>query len=173
MIYYLLILIIIISILFWIFKDKTDVFKEEIKHKNSPPIGKNWTEDIAYKVMIEKYPLYKWEQSIRDIPYLINPYTKKRLEIDICCKEKKIAIEVQGEQHYHYVEYFDIYKEGISFFYKSYMRDCIKRKILSDNGWKLIEIHYTCRVPYDEEKTYQNIYNYISLNLNKDINTSA
>jgi len=164
-------ILIIIIILYFIlnskdYKNKSnnpDLLNNNSDNKiiNDPPKGINYLEDIVYKVCIDKFSSKKWIQSCRDIPYLVNPYTKRRLEIDICCIEDKIAIELDGNQHFEYIESFDHNNEGISMLYKQIMRDCVKDRILKDNNWNFIRIKYTIQTKNNYEKTYNDIYEYL------------
>ena len=60
------------------------------------------------------------------------------LRFDFFIPSLRIAIEVQGEQHYFAVDYFG----GIKAFRKNIARDRRKRQWCKDNGVKLIAIPY-------------------------------
>lgn len=60
-----------------------------------------------------------------------------RLELDFFIDELDIAIEVQGDQHYRFVEFFH---ENVTGYIEQVERDKQKRKICDLKGIKLIEI---------------------------------
>lgn len=73
-----------------------------------------------------------------DIVYEEFPVYGTRLKVDILNATRKIAIEVQGAQHYQFNPFFHAgsrikYQQGIK-------RDMQKRDWLELNGYKLIEI---------------------------------
>lgn len=84
---------------------------------------------------------------------LINPETKRKLELDCYSKIKVkqyyngIAFEVDGEQHYNFNKSW--HKDRPTF-YKQIERDKIKNKLCAKNGILLI------RIPYfiDDVKSY-------------------
>ena len=59
------------------------------------------------------------------------------MTIDILNATKKIAIEVQGEQHNQYNNFF--YKHRIDYFF-AIKRDVQKAEWLEKNGFKLLEL---------------------------------
>lgn len=85
--------------------------------------------------------------------FLLNPKTKKPLQLDILFilnktfhknkrepfKQVKLAIEVQGKQHYQWTK--DFHKRKSQFHYLKY-RDRIKRDLCQQNGIVLIPIKY-------------------------------
>ena len=76
--------------------------------------------------------------------FLNNPVTggKNNLEIDCYNDELKLAVEVQGAQHYKFIPYF--HKSYEAFLNQKY-RDELKRRMLKDNGIFLIEIPYNMK----------------------------
>jgi hypothetical protein len=157
----LLYIVIIILIIFFIYKGNNeqnlDILPSETK-KTSIYVSKK--EDLVYNIILDLFPNYTWNRSYRKLSFLTNPYTKKNLEIDICCLDHNIAIEVQGEQHYFYVKHFDKNNEGKAMFYKQIMRDYIKKQLLKEHKWKYIEIPYTMKDKHE-------ISNYILYEINK------
>lgn len=70
--------------------------------------------------------------------WLVNPLTKRKLELDGFNDKLKIAFEYQGEQHYVYPNMFHKNKKQ---FESQRKRDQIKRDLCLQNGVKLIEIY--------------------------------
>lgn len=71
--------------------------------------------------------------------FLENPVTGNNLELDLYNKELKLAIEVQGDQHYKFTPFFQKNKEA---FLNQRYRDEIKKIYCKQNGITLIEIPY-------------------------------
>ena len=70
--------------------------------------------------------------------FLINPKTKKRLEIDMYNEKLKIGFEYQGEQHYKPIKFFG----GEKKFRQIQKRDKLKRDLCKYYGITLYEIPY-------------------------------
>lgn len=139
------IILILLSILIAIF---IIIFRPEIKteEKKSCKERKYKGENIACKILEEIYnvPFTKEKPD-----FLINPKTKRKLELDCYNDSLKIALEYQGEQHYKWPNYTNqSYKE----FQDQVYRDEIKRKICKELGIKLVEVPYYIR--YDKMKDY-------------------
>jgi len=111
--------------------------KQWLKYKRRTK-GKYGEREDKVRSLVEKlfYPL-KFPSVRPD--WLINPETNKPMEIDLYCKELKLAFEVQGQQHYKYKENFHKTEEN---FKKMQQRDALKRLILQRAGIKLVEIPY-------------------------------
>lgn len=89
----------------------------------------------------------------------INPITQRQLPYDIEIINKKILIEIQGEQHLKYIEYFH---GTIENFYYQQRKDDYKKRFAESKGYKMIYIYY------DELKN--NLYKFkIKKALNEDI----
>ena len=73
--------------------------------------------------------------------FLKNKVTGKNMELDIYNEELKLAIEVNGNQHYKYIPYFHG-KENKHKFYEQRYRDELKKLLCKENGITLIEIPY-------------------------------
>lgn len=69
----------------------------------------------------------------------INPKTKHILPYDFEIKERKIIIEVQGQQHEKYIEFFHSSEEA--FEYQKY-KDEFKKEFALKNGYEFVEIFY-------------------------------
>jgi len=90
----------------------------------------------------------KLQKKVKDFlkPYWKNhicyeefPVYGTRMSVDLLNATRKIAIEVNGEQHEKYNKFF--HKNRLNYFY-SIKRDFEKRKWLERNGYDLIEINY-------------------------------
>ena len=81
--------------------------------------------------------------------WLINPKTGRHLELDCYNNDLKLAVEVNGEQHYVYPNTFHkSYEE----FESQQERDKIKKKKCEEYGIFLLEIPYT--IPKSEIREY-------------------
>jgi len=76
---------------------------------------------------------------LRHICYEEFPVYGTRMSVDILNATKKIAVEVQGQQHEKYNRFF--HKNRLNYFY-SIQRDYNKRKWLEKNSYSLIEINH-------------------------------
>lgn len=85
------------------------------------------------KRFLKKY----WEN---DIVFEEFPIPKTRLSIDFYNSSKKIAVEVQGNQHREYVPYFHGDQHRIKFL-QQLKRDDMKMKFCSSNDIILVEIY--------------------------------
>jgi len=74
--------------------------------------------------------------------FLLNEVTGKNLEIDLYNEELKLAIEVQGQQHYKYIPYFHRNYEA---YQCQRYRDVIKKLLLQKQHIHLIEIPYNVK----------------------------
>lgn len=87
-------------------------FQEEVKKFLKP----YW----SYCIVFEEFPVYG-----------------SLLKVDILNATKKIAVEVNGEQHYSYNNFFH---GSIEKYADSLDRDTIKLEWLEKNGYQLVEI---------------------------------
>jgi very-short-patch-repair endonuclease len=69
----------------------------------------------------------------------INPDTGHVMPYDFEITDKKILIEVQGEQHRTFIERFHVDQEGFEYQLK---KDVYKKEFAIRNGYKLVEIWY-------------------------------
>jgi hypothetical protein len=72
--------------------------------------------------------------------YMINPITNQALELDCFNEELKLAIEYQGQQHYHYNKM--MHQNSKHCFQNQQYRDHIKRDLCKQFGINLIEVPY-------------------------------
>jgi len=75
----------------------------------------------------------------RDLDWLVNPETKRKLELDGYNQDLGIAFEFQGRQHYHYTP---AYHRSIEDFKQQIRRDKLKRELCLQNKVWLIVIPY-------------------------------
>ena len=82
--------------------------------------------------------------------FLKNPVTKKyNLELDAYNEELKLAVEINGKQHYEYTPFFHRNKEA---FQNQQYRDELKRRMCKDVNVELIEISY--KIKSEDIKDY-------------------
>jgi hypothetical protein len=89
------------------------------------------SEQIAHDILIE---LGHQPRKCRP-KWLLNPETGRSLELDIYIPEFKMAIEIQGAQHFRPLKFFG----GESAFIEQQKRDNLKRKLCAENNVCLIE----------------------------------
>ena len=75
----------------------------------------------------------------RDTLKCVNPDTGHVMPYDFEMPEKKIVIEVQGEQHRTFIEMFHVDMEGFLYQQK---KDAYKKKFAEERGYKVIELWY-------------------------------
>jgi hypothetical protein len=73
--------------------------------------------------------------------WLINPNTGKRLELDCYSERLRLAIEINGQGHYHYMP-TRYHRRGRHEFEEQKMRDDLKKIICKKQGVKLIVVPY-------------------------------
>ena len=78
-------------------------------------------------------PAWEFDVVMEELPVL-----GTRLSIDIYNASKKIAIEIQGRQHFEYVKHFHKTRQG---FLDQLKRDEVKHKFCRLNDIHLIEIY--------------------------------
>jgi len=86
---------------------------------------------IAYQILRELYP---FDQIFQEV-FL----PKVKLYIDILLETRKLIIEINGPQHYEFIEHFHQNKLN---FVKAQARDRKKKQISEDNGFKVISLKY-------------------------------
>jgi very-short-patch-repair endonuclease len=66
--------------------------------------------------------------------WLRNPKTGRKLEIDCFCKEMRVGVEIDGEQHHRYIPYFHRTYQG-------YL-DMRERDLVKKRGIKLVRLPF-------------------------------
>ncbi len=98
--------------------------------------------------------------------FLINPKTKRRLELDCYNEELGLAIEYQGDQHYNWPNKYHTYEQ----FRRQLWRDDLKARLCEENKVHLITVSY--KIPM--AKIHKYIYDQLPHNLkviaNKNMN---
>eukprot|EP00667_Euglena_gracilis_P025263 EG_transcript_29535 len=82
-------------------------------------------------------------------PWLVNPVTNRRLELDMYCHELSLAVEYDGVQHAQFTEHF--HKDHADFEAQQF-RDRVKDRRCQENGVVLIRVPAT--VPYRQLDAY-------------------
>lgn len=104
--------------------------------------------DRIYSLLKECYP-----NAVVDREVYVN-YENERLFFDFCLFDF-IFIEVQGQQHYKYVEHFHRDKFN---YVKAVRRDRLKREWIASNNYKLIEIKYDIVDKLDKQSVQKLIF---------------
>lgn len=92
------------------------------------------------EIIVEEYlKSFTQIKTQRDTFKCINPITNKQLPYDIEIVDKKLLIEIQGNQHLEYIEYFH---GTIENFYYQQRKDSYKKRFAEHKGYKLIYIYY-------------------------------
>ena len=73
--------------------------------------------------------------------WLVNPKTGRRLEIDCYCRELRLGVEIDGEQHHRYIPHF--HKKGYREFQEQKERDMMKAAMTKKHGTRLVRLPYT------------------------------
>jgi hypothetical protein len=80
----------------------------------------------------------------RAIPWLMNPETNRRLEIDLYCEEQRLGFEIDGAGHHAFTPGFHGTKEN---FTRSVSRDRLKDDLCKRNDVLLVRIPYWVTSP--------------------------
>src|SRR5690606_19333524 len=99
---------------------------------------KKWVREEQCRTILEKIYCEEFPSCRPD--FLVNPETKKCLELDCYNQRLGIACEYNGIQHY---EYPNIYHKSVQQFKDQMRRDKFKEKVCKENGILLIVIPYT------------------------------
>lgn len=111
--------------------------KGKLVNKNVSKFLIDWDAKSRSKVQFLTKNFFRtyWKN---DIVYEEFPVYGTRLKVDILNATKKIAIEVQGSQHYKYNPFF--HSESRLKYLQGMKRDMQKREWLEMNSYNLIEI---------------------------------
>lgn len=117
-------------------KDYSCRMEDIIYHSHSCPASTSSGETIVKEFLKEQGIPYLTQ---RDTLKCINPDTHYVLPYDFQLVNKKVIIEVQGEQHYRFVPVFHGTEEGFKYQQK---KDAYKKKHALECGFKYLEIDY-------------------------------
>jgi len=153
--FYMFVCVFVLFLLWIIKKSFSKTFAETsferdfyVKNRNfkTNQIPEAGTEDRDKSESKQEYHVRLITQKVFNKPFmkirpdfLKNNVTEKNLEIDLYNEELKLAIEVQGQQHYKYIPFF--HKNYEAFRNQQY-RDEVKKLLLEKNQIKLIEVPY-------------------------------
>lgn len=76
----------------------------------------------------------------RDTLKCVNPDTGYVMPYDFEIPEKKILIEVQGEQHRKFIEWFHVDESGFEY---QKQKDNHKKQFAQEQGYRVIELWYS------------------------------
>ena len=110
-------------------------------------------EIIVIRVPKQYFP-HNCKRNVRP-PFLVNPATNRRLEYDNWCgPPTRLAVEVDGEQHYRWPNWFHRTREE---FEAQVARDRLKDALSAANGVRLIRIPYTIKTTEPASYVYQQL----------------
>ena len=92
--------------------------KSKIQKKVKDFFRRHWESHVVY----EEFPVFG-----------------SRLKVDLLNATKRIAVEVQGQQHTSYSKFFHGSRTG---YWKSIKRDVTKENWLINNEFQLVEVNY-------------------------------
>ncbi len=94
-----------------------------------------WQGEERCRLILEVFTGHKFEKT-RELPWLVNPVTGKRLEIDAYNHDLRLGLERNGEQHYHKTFFTKDLEYDV-------FRDRVKEKLCYIHGVNLIIVPYT------------------------------
>lgn len=102
------------------------------------PIPAQWKNEYRVRLILQ---ILTGEEfvSTRSLEWLVNPITKRKLEIDCYCEKLSLCVETNGIQHYKKTSRFSQDLE-----YRVYL-DRLKEKLCYENGKTLMIVPYTIR----------------------------
>lgn len=137
-------------------KRRYDDYKQSKKSSTGEQITAQAFEDLLSRGV---------KRCCRDLKFLINPKTGKRLEIDLYDPIYKIGVEYNGPHHYEFPNDYHRTQED---FYDQLYRDDIKRKLCDKHGIYLIPVSYLVDdIKKTPEERYILIKNYLHSELSK------
>lgn len=138
MIKYIIIAVILILV-WWFYRKELSALNEENKNSSQKPRNfKSIGEELCTEIL-EKHLQRQVLNNVRP-DFLINPRTKRKMELDVFDPQTNVAIEYNGIQHYKFPNKFHKTKEE---FEAQQYRDDLKEKICKKVGINLISIPYT------------------------------
>lgn len=117
-------------------KDYKCRMKDILEKSHSCPASISSGEAVIKEFLAKNGISYRTQ---RDTLICINPDTGYQLPYDFELPNLKIIIEVQGEQHFHYVSKFHQTEEGFEYQQK---KDAYKKDYAVSRGYKYVEINY-------------------------------
>ena len=96
------------------------------------------SKELLCKSILERVTQMPFRKT-RAIPWLVNPHTKRRLELDLYNASLNVGLEFDGVQHFKYIQ--GVHK-SIDVFQKMQERDTLKTNLCKSHGLKLIRIPY-------------------------------
>jgi hypothetical protein len=114
-------------------------------------------EEYPYKKMLAEY--YKRNKHI--VPDNSLLAKAQNLRADWVILDLKIAIEVQGDQHYAPVRFAGDMNCAELMYFDQRLRDHMKREIASESNWTLVEIPYTKEYTPNQDDILSMIYDEI------------
>lgn len=111
-------------------------------------------EEYSYKKMLTNY--YKKNKHVLEDGSLLA--RAQNLHADWVILDLKIAIEVQGDQHYKPVRFSGDYNHAELMYFDQRLRDHMKREIAAESNWVLVEIPYTKDYTPTEEEILSIVY---------------
>lgn len=128
-------------------EEEFPAFPKDFQVPSQKEEGDSLGETCCVKFMRALYPNSLF---IKDRPrWLKNPKTGFCLELDGYCRDKSLAVEYNGEQHYNWNHYYNNYSKKK--YEEQRERDETKVKICKRQGVKLIVVPYTVpleKIPY-------------------------
>ena len=104
---------------------ENQIFEDDITKKSAP--------HLRCRALLKE--LYPFEIAYEEVHF---PGAKTNLFVDFFFTRKRLAIEVQGQQHFEEVAMF----HGADGFKRQKQRDGAKRRLLELNKIKLVELHH-------------------------------
>jgi len=97
----------------------------------------DWDADCRSKIQ-KFFKDFLYTYWFYDIVYEELPLIGTRLRVDLLNATRKIAVEVQGEQHENYIKHFH---KSVMGYHNSYHRDVKKREWLEKNNYQILYLY--------------------------------
>ena len=128
-----------------IYKNQQQLKKSQPPEKHNPKTSitkckeKVGGREISYEKRIKGLIEKKYQRQFFKVrpAWLTNPETKRCLELDIYCKDLKLAFEIQDRSHFEFIPFYHKTEDA---FQKQQQRDELKRKLCQQHGVTLISI---------------------------------
>ena len=116
------------------------VHESEDTSTNSDKRDGPWSNELEARAAIESLLQVPFPK-VRP-PWLLNPTTNRRLELDLYSESLKLAVEVDGRQHAEWPNAFHATRE---MFEQQQLRDTLKDTLCKLQGVKLIRVPHTVK----------------------------